>query len=209
MYKTEQENFWAGEFGEEYIQRNKGAQLLASNLSFFSKALSNAILTKHGEGIEFGCNIGMNLKALQLLYPSYDLYGIEMNDMAVKELSGLLPSENIYHTSILDYTPQKTFELVLIKGVLIHINPDKLIDVYSKLVTSCSRYLLVAEYYNPSPMKVTYRGHSDRMFKRDFAGEIMDGYPQMRLVDYGFVYHRDTVFPQDDVSWFLMENSEH
>lgn len=50
MYKTEQENFWAGEFGEEYIQRNKGAQLLASNLSFFSKALSNAILTKNGGG---------------------------------------------------------------------------------------------------------------------------------------------------------------
>lgn len=151
----------------------------------------------------------MNLKALQLLYPSYDLHGIEINDLAVKELSGLLPSENIYHTSILDYTPQKTFELVLIKGVLIHINPDKLIDVYSKLVSSCGRYLLVAEYYNPSPMKVTYRGHSDRLFKRDFAGDIMDGYPQMRLIDYGFVYHRDPVFPQDDVSWFLMENSEH
>lgn len=209
MYKTEQENFWAGEFGEEYIQRNKGAQLLASNLSFFSKALSNAILTKNGGGVEFGCNIGMNLKALQLLYPSYDLHGIEINDLAVKELSGLLPSENIYHTSILDYTPQKTFELVLIKGVLIHISPDKLIDVYSKLVSSCGRYLLVAEYYNPSPMKVTYRGHSDRLFKRDFAGDIMDGYPQMRLIDYGFVYHRDPVFPQDDVSWFLMENSEH
>lgn len=25
MYKTEQENFWAGEFGDDYIQRNSGA----------------------------------------------------------------------------------------------------------------------------------------------------------------------------------------
>lgn len=24
MYKTEQENFWAGEFGDDYIQRNSG-----------------------------------------------------------------------------------------------------------------------------------------------------------------------------------------
>jgi len=36
MYKTEQENFLAGEFGEKYIRRNRGAQLLVSNLSFFS-----------------------------------------------------------------------------------------------------------------------------------------------------------------------------
>jgi spore coat polysaccharide biosynthesis protein SpsF len=205
MYKTEQEKFWAGEFGEEYIQRNKGTQLLASNLSFFSKALSNAILTKTGGGLEFGCNIGMNLKALKLLYPSYDLYGIEINDLAVESLTEVIPSENIYHTSILDYTPENIFELVLIKGVLIHINPDELTDVYSKLVSSCGRYLLVAEYYNPTPMSITYRGHNDRLFKRDFAGEIMDRYPEMQLIDYGFAYHRDPVFPQGDVNWFLME----
>jgi hypothetical protein len=36
-YKTEQEAFWAGEFGTGYIERNQGADLLAANLSFFSK----------------------------------------------------------------------------------------------------------------------------------------------------------------------------
>jgi spore coat polysaccharide biosynthesis protein SpsF len=147
----------------------------------------------------------MNLKALKLLYPSYDLYGIEINDLAVESLTEVIPSENIYHTSILDYTPENIFELVLIKGVLIHINPDELTDVYSKLVSSCGRYLLVAEYYNPTPMSITYRGHNDRLFKRDFAGEIMDRYPEMQLIDYGFAYHRDPVFPQGDVNWFLME----
>ena len=25
------------------------------------------------------------------------------------------------------------------------------------------------------------------------------------LIDYGFSYHRDPVFPQDDITWFLME----
>ena len=25
------------------------------------------------------------------------------------------------------------------------------------------------------------------------------------LVDYGFVYHRDNCFPQDDINWFLFE----
>ncbi len=39
-YKTEQEAFWAGTFGNEYIERNKSDELLASNLNFFSKALA-------------------------------------------------------------------------------------------------------------------------------------------------------------------------
>ena len=38
-FSTEQENFWAGEFGDEYIHRNNSDKLLASNLDFFSKAL--------------------------------------------------------------------------------------------------------------------------------------------------------------------------
>ena len=40
---------------------------------------------------------------------------------------------------------------------------------------------------------------------RDFAGEIMDRHPQLQLVDYGFAYRRDPNFPQDDITWFLME----
>ena len=63
----------------------------------------------------------------------------------------------------------------------------------------------VCEYYNPSPTSISYRGHTDRLYKRDFAGEMLDIYSDLRLVDYGFSYHRDSAFPQDDISWFLME----
>ena len=43
-YKTEQEEFWAGNFGDEYIQRNQGDKLLASNLALFSKALQLSLI---------------------------------------------------------------------------------------------------------------------------------------------------------------------
>jgi len=33
----------------------------------------------------------------------------------------------------------------------------------------------------------------------------LDKYPDLKLVDYGFSYHRDNNFKQDDVSWFLLE----
>jgi pseudaminic acid biosynthesis-associated methylase len=205
MYNSEQEKFWAGSFGTEYIQRNQGAALLASNLHFFSKALNHARGIK--SCIEFGANIGMNLSALKLLFPGIESHAIEINPAAATKLSSTIPIEHIHQCSICDFMPQRKWGLVLIKGVLIHINPAMLNQVYDKLVESCSRYLLVAEYYNPTPVAIPYRGHDDRLFKRDFAGEIMERHPTLRLIDYGFSYRRDPNFPQDDITWFLMEKS--
>ena len=147
----------------------------------------------------------MNLKALKLLYPGIDAHAIEINTEAATQLNNLLPPAQVYNGSILDFNPTRQWDLTLIKGVLIHIDPEVLPQVYEKLFTSTSRYLMVAEYYNPSPTSMPYRGHNDRLFKRDFAGEIMDRYPQLRLLDYGFSYRRDPNFPQDDITWFLME----
>lgn len=203
QFKTEQESFWAGDFGTEYIKRNQGAELLASNLAFFNQALRTAL--KPENCIEFGANIGMNLKALKLLYPQQQQFGVEINADAAAELRINLPPENVYQASILDFSPQKTFDLVLIKGVLIHMNPEYLPQIYEVLYRSTGRYLLVCEYYNPTPVQVPYRGHSDRLFKRDFCGEILDQYPDLHLIDYGFTYHRDPNFPQDDITWFLMK----
>jgi len=202
-FKTEQEAFWAGEFGNAYIDRNQGDALLASNLDFFSKALraTRGIQTC----IEFGANIGMNLKAIQLLHPSVAASAIEINASAAEQLKQVIAPERVHHTSILDFEAHHTYDLTLIKGVLIHINPNELPRVYDKLVASCDRYLMVAEYYNPAPVSIPYRGHTDRLFKRDFAGEIMERHPQLQLRDYGFSYRRDPNFPQDDITWFLME----
>ena len=202
-FKTEQESFWAGEFGTEYITRNQGDALLASNLDFFSKALRQARGIK--SCIEFGANIGMNLKAIKLLHPGIDNHAIEINAEAAQLLGKVIPPNQVYNKSILDFSSSRQWDLTLIKGVLIHINPDVLPQVYDKLVAACGRYLMVAEYYNPAPVAISYRGHSDRLFKRDFAGEIMERHQMLHLIDYGFASRRDPNFPQDDITWFLME----
>ena len=107
--------------------------------------------------------------------------------------------------TILDELPtDRRYDLSFTKGVLIHIQPDELHRVYRNLYELSNRYIMVCEYYNPTPVTVNYRGNSDRLFKRDFAGELMDRYP-LRLIDYGFSYHRDNYFPQDDSTWFLLE----
>ncbi len=202
-FKTPQETFWAGAFGTEYINRNNSDSLLASNINFFASALQKIQPIK--SCIEFGANIGMNIKALRSLYPTLEAHGIEINNEAAHQLGETIPKNQIYNSSILDFLPTRQWELVLAKTVLIHIEPNSLPSVYEKLVRSTSRYLLVAEYYSPKPVEVSYRGHTDRLFKRDFAGEILDTYEELQLIDYGFSYHRDPNHPQDDINWFLME----
>lgn len=204
-FKTDQEAFWAGDFGTEYIGRNEGAALLASNLNFFSQALRSA---GHLEScIEFGANVGMNLRALKLLYPHMSQRGLEINPQAAGILKDLLGESAVFSGSIFDYetSPAAAADLALIKGVLIHIQPQMLPLTYRKLHESSKRWILVCEYYNPSPVAIPYRGHSDRLFKRDFAGEMLDTFADLKLVDYGFAYRRDPAFPQDDITWFLME----
>ncbi len=205
MIKTEQEEFWQGNFGDEYVDRNQSDILLASNTSFFSKVFNRT--GKIDSIMEFGCNIGMNLKAIRTLLPESNLSGIEINKRAVDDLNKWKGKVHVIEGSILDIELDTRFDLTLIKGVLIHINPERLDDVYTRLYNFSNKYICIAEYYNPTPVTIPYRGHDNRLFKRDFAGELMSKYSDLELVDYGFLYQNDPIFPQDDITWFLMKKS--
>lgn len=200
-FETEQEKFWAGAFGNDYIARNTPERLLYPKVAMWSRLLKAAHNVSSIK--EYGCNIGLNLLALKRLQPELELSGIEINEQAATKAAELGVGA-IRQGTILERQQEAAVDLTFTAGVLIHINPAHLPDVYWNLVNNSRRYVLVAEYYNPSPVVIPYRGHSDRLFKRDFAGEIMDEY-KLKLVDYGFIYKRDNWAPQDDITWFLME----
>ncbi len=202
-YKTAQEAFWAGQFGDEYAARNQSPTLLAANLSFFSRILAT---TGPIESVtELGANIGMNLRALTALRPGIATSAVEINSSACAQLRQI-PNLKVIEGSFLEHQPPRA-DLAFIKGVLIHINPDMLERAYDALAGAATNWALIAEYYNPTPMTVPYRGHTDRLFKRDFAGEFMDRHAHWKLADYGFLYRRDPTFPQDDITWFLMRRA--
>lgn len=204
-FVTEQENFWAEDFGSAYIERNKDDAILSGNLSLFSKIFST-IPDKISSVLEFGANIGLNLQAIKTLLPAAELSAIEINENAVAELNKQKISR-VYHQSILDFKPDYQRDLVLSKVVLIHINEQYLPIVYDALYQSAKKYILLVEYYNPTPVQVPYRGFSDRLFKRDFAGDMLDKYATLSLVDYGFLYRRDKTFACDDATWFLLKKN--
>jgi len=200
-YKTEQEDFWAKDFGNEYINRNQNITEGIRELNDVVRRTSNVKSV-----IEFGCNIGLKLKALNILLPECKLTGVEINESACKILNEWGKC-NVINQSIFDYNENQKYDLSMTNGVLIHINPTMLNNVYEKLYNSSNRYILVHEYYNPTPVSVDYRGHSNKLFKRDFAGEMLDKYSDLTLVDYGFNYHRDNNFDFGDATWFLLEKN--
>jgi pseudaminic acid biosynthesis-associated methylase len=202
-FRTEQEAFWAGQFGTDYMKRNDGGAALASNLSFFAHILRKASRVR--SCIEFGANIGLNLRALKLLFPEMSQIGIEINPDAARVLARHIGESQVFQGAVFDYPVTVPADLALAMGLLIHINPDMLAATYRKLYEASARWVLVCEYYNPTPIAIPYRNHSDRLFKRDFAGEMLDTFSDLELVDYGFVYRRDPIFPQDDITWFLLE----
>jgi pseudaminic acid biosynthesis-associated methylase len=204
-YRTPQEAFWAGEFGNAYIARNENSpEFLAGQLFFFARALEK-VRPSPASICELGANIGLNLRALKLLFPHAHQSCVEINALAVEQLRRDQVGDEVIHDSILNFTPTRRSDLVLIKGVMIHLNPEVLPEVYRKLAEASSRYVLIAEYYNRRPEEILYRGHEGKLFRRDFGGDFMAACPEFTLADYGFSYHRDTHERQDDLTWFLFE----
>lgn len=197
-----QEEFWAGKFGDDYITRNKGVGLFSANVKMFAEIFSK--IEPINSITEYGCNIGMNFRAIKTLLPECKLRGVEINENAVEIVRNELPDVEICQKSILKNDSVKV-ELTFTKGVLIHVAPSQLPKIYDNLYSNSSKYILVAEYYNPTPVAMPYRGHQNKLFKRDFAGELLDLYPNLGLLSYGFCYHRDNHFPQDDITWFLLQ----
>ena len=201
-FKTEQEGFWAGNFGDQYINRNPSEKEMGARLALFARIMSRT--RGVGSVIELGANIGNNLRVLNRMFPSLELAGVEINPTAAAELEKWGKAK-VFPESIIDFVPQRGYDLAFVSGVLIHINPQMLPRVYDLLHRLGRRYVCLIEYYNPSPVEVPYRGHTERLFKRDFAGEMLEEFEDLKLLDYGFVYHLDPNFPLDDVTWFLLE----
>jgi spore coat polysaccharide biosynthesis protein SpsF len=102
-FRTEQESFWAGEFGNDYITRNNDEKIIAANINLFTKVLR----TTNGVNsiIEFGSNIGLNLLAIKNILPGIKLSAVEINKKAFEILKDI-PGVEAYNETILNYVPK-------------------------------------------------------------------------------------------------------
>lgn len=207
MENNKQENFWLSDFAKGYIKRNNIDDQISnipSRVKMFYDILSKTDNVQ--SALELGSNIGLNLRSLRNIKPNIKLSAVEINKEAceiLKEIDNI----DIVNKSILDLEKNdiNKYDFSFTSGVLIHIKPEYLNKVYEILYDSSNKYIMIAEYYNTEPTMIPYHGENDVLFKRDFAGEMLNKYSDLKLIDYGFVYRRDPNFPLGDITWFLME----
>ena len=103
-----------------------------------------------------------------------NISGIEINKRSIRSTLKIFWKESFLVGSVLIIKIKNKVDLVLIKGVLIHINPDMLPTVMKNIFFL--KYILVCEYYNP-PLFLFHRGHIETVYlKRFFAGEMLEKY---------------------------------
>lgn len=204
---SKQEEYWKGQAGDEYQARNAGGRVssVEANVELFKKVLMCAPAENIGSIIEFGAGIGNNLRAWRALIPTAKLNAVEINAKAAAQI----PKDVATHvgTFLVPMPPgpaQVQYDMTMTKGALIHVAPEALPLAYDNLYRLSRRYILICEYYSPTPRTIPYRDRLEILYLRDFAGELMDKYPNLKLLGYGFAYRRDT-FPQDDITCFLLE----
>lgn len=200
-------DFWRGRFGDLYGIRNQSPELIKNKEWLFRRGLEKMHFSGTKRIIEFGANIGLNILALSKIdsLANYEFSAVEVNAAACGQLRQL-KGVNVYEASMLQAERDwgSGYCLSLSVGVLIHIQPADLPAAYAALYDSSKRFIFIAEYHNPTPVEVVYRGHAGKLWKRDFAAEMLDLYPDLKVADYGFRWSRDPSAPQDDLFWALL-----
>jgi pseudaminic acid biosynthesis-associated methylase len=190
---TKQLDLWQSEFGWDYAQRNNNQieeydqRLL---LRDWSRILRSADLLSIDSVLEVGCSIGRNLTALSNLV-SGPVQGVEPNEKAVKTAQERLSDRGIIVRRGTAFDLQfgdASVDMVFTAGVLIHIHPEDLKKATDEIVRVAKNYVVCIEYFSHEPVEISYRGMNGFLFKRDFGRWYVENYPQLKVMDYGFLW---------------------
>ena len=147
------EDLWRGEFGDRYHERHeeRRAEIVERNTEFFSAIYEKSIFGYLDNALEFGAGAGLNLLAWERIFdvPAADLAGVEINAGVCEEMRNA--GFTVYEQSFIDDASWEpgTYDLVLTKGVLIHLDEMDLPTAYKALYQATSQYILICEYFAP------------------------------------------------------------
>ncbi len=200
---TEQEQFWAEEYAKSYMEKNSefdsetGTQAWETILDRTSDVTSI---------LECGSNIGKNIGYLEKAIPNARKSIIEVSKPAYEFVTNKFNLANSFNGTILDADfDAKKFDLVFTMGVMIHIHPDNLLANMSKIYSLSSKYIVIGEYFNRTPVSIEYQGKKDQLFKCDFGKLFLENF-DVSVVDYGFLWgHFYDKAGFDDITWWVFQ----
>lgn len=158
--------------------------------------------------LECGSNIGRNINLLSVVLPQSEINVIELSPLALDIARNRFKVNESFQGSIKDSEFKSKFDLVFTSGVLIHVSPDDLLSSMEKIYEHSNKYVLIAEYFNRTPVEIEYRGQRDKLFKRDFGKLFFENF-KCNLLDVGFLWgHLYDPAGFDDLTYWLFEKLE-
>lgn len=187
-------DFWAGDFGRDYTKRNRVDW--QARMPFWESALE---YTAAQSVLEVGCNAGWNLRAIQGLRPSIEVYGVDVNQGAVNEAREQFGLE-VHCTDALGIRALHdagSVDLVFTAGMLIHVAPEDLETIMRTIIDISARYVVAVEYASDETLEIEYRGHAGKLWKRPY-GKLYEALG-LRLLSEG------TAGGFDECTYWLLE----
>jgi len=163
---------WQGEFGNEYLARNRVDWL--GRVPFWNAV---AYATNARSYFEYGCNAGWNLSAIRSAYKDARVSGVDINSQAVtRARCAGLDVQLVCPAAQVSMMDGPIAELTFTAGVLIHIPPEQLQGVMKALVSASYDYVLAVEYASLTGAEepVTYRGKEGMLWRRDYGKLYQD-----------------------------------
>ena len=189
--KTQQINFWSGEFGKEYTDRNflnadQWDAFYQENFGVTKIEINNPLLEnlpKDAKILEVGCNIGLQLLGLQRMGFT-NLYGIELQDYAAQRAKEITKGINIVQGSGFDIPfKDNYFDLVCTNGVLIHIAPKDLSVIMAEIHRCSKQYIAGFEYYAEDVTNINYRENDGFLWKADYSKIYQEQFSNLKEIN--------------------------
>lgn len=204
--ETDQVKFWRGDFGNSYVDRNVTTyNHLRIRLAMWVRIFAYMANDMPKSVLEVGPNIGLNIRAMKILCDA-EYFVVEPNAKARKILidDQVLPQDNIQDGFAGNFIlPEKPVDLAFTSGVMIHIHHDDLLQACTNIYNSTGKYIVCYEYFSDQPEMINYRGHGEKLFKRDYGAFWLENFPDLKCLGYGFEWKQLTGL--DNSTWWVFE----
>lgn len=156
--------------------------------------------------LEVGCNCGPNLYLLARRLPYAQLYGIDINRVAIEKASKWFAESgitnvhfNVSKADELGGFQDRSIDVVFTDAVLIFVGSDKILKVAEEMLRVARKGLVLVEWYNFKPGRRDRNGlgvHHSSLWKRDYTS-LMKRFPSVQDVKVA----KMTKDIWDDLNW--------
>ena len=178
-YDTPQLKVWKSQFGRDWADRNKSLNALARSVAF--QRILDSLKEPARNILEVGCGPGANLMALrQVGYMPKELAGMDPMNFGTLEFADFKVGDcfNVPY-------PDASFDMVFTSGVLMHVEAKDLSRASTELSRVARKYVMLIEYYSFEEEMISWRGHDNLLFKRNYRNFLPN------LLQIGFLGKED------------------